>query len=85
MALNNPHLNIIKIKYIKRQIIILLFILNGIFILQDSIAAEIDSVSPRILKLDNRVTMVLSIFLCEIQFGQFFKEWQVLGNISYGL
>jgi hypothetical protein len=28
---------------------------------------------------------VVSIILCEIPFSQFFEEWQVLGDISYGL
>ncbi len=69
MALNNQHLNTKKIKYIKRQIIILLFILKGIFIFQDSIAAEIDSVSPRKLKLDNSVTIINTIINQRIKEG----------------
>ncbi len=69
MAFDNPHFNIKKLKYIKRQIIILLFILKGIFILQDSIAAEIDSVTPRKLKLDNSVTIINTIINQRIKEG----------------
>ena len=69
MAFDNPHFNIKKLKYIKRQIIILLFILTGIFILQYSIAAEIDSVTPRKLKLDNSVTIINTIINQRIKEG----------------
>jgi len=69
MALHIPDLNIKKAKYIKRQKITVLFILLGIFILQDSIAAEIDSVTPRKLKLDNSLNIINTIINQRIKEG----------------
>ena len=49
--------------------IITLFILLSNFVFQASFAAEIDSVTPRKLKLDNSLTMINEIFNQRIQEG----------------
>ena len=51
------------------QKIFILFILISIFVFQDSFAAEIDSVTPRQLKLDNSLTIINTIFNQRMQEG----------------
>ncbi len=51
------------------QKIFIVFILISIFVFQDSFAAEIDSVTPRKLKLDNSLTIINKIFNQRIQEG----------------
>jgi len=69
MALNNPHLNIEKIQPRRRGKTVLLLILSGIFILQSGKAAEIDSVTPRKLALDNSLTSINTIINQRIKEG----------------
>ena len=59
MLLNTPSLSI------KR----LLFILINTFVFQVGLAAEIDSVTPRKLKLDNSLTIINEIFNQRLQEG----------------
>ena len=51
------------------QKIVILFILLGTFVLQAGFAAEIDSVTPRKLKLDNSLTIINEIFNQRMQEG----------------
>lgn len=69
MALNMSHMNIKKLKYIKQQKIALLFILISIFVFRGSFAAEIDSVTPRKLNLDNSLTIINKIINQRIKEG----------------
>ena len=63
------HLNIKKLLFINMQKIFILFIFISIFVFQDSFAAEIDSVTPRKLKLNNSLTIINTIFNQRIQEG----------------
>jgi hypothetical protein len=54
---------------VNMQKIFILFIFISIFISQDSLAAEIDSVTPRNLKLDNSLTIINTIFNQRLQEG----------------
>ena len=49
------------------QKIFILFILISTFLFQTSFAAEIDSVTPRKLKLDNSLTIINTIFNQRLQ------------------
>ena len=68
MSLNTLFINIEKLFITLRKVIILLT-LTAIFVFGISFAAEIDSVTPRKLKLDNSLTAINSIFKQRIQEG----------------
>lgn len=51
------------------QKFIILSVLISVFVFQNSLAAEIDSVTPRELELDNSLTIINSIFNRRIQEG----------------
>ena len=59
--MNLSYLNNKKPVFINLQNICILFILISIFVFQDSFGAEIDSVTPRKLKLDNSLTIINTI------------------------
>jgi hypothetical protein len=69
VSLNIPYLNIKGLLFINVQIKCILFILISTFLFQASFAAEIDSVTPRKLKLDNSLTIINSIFNQRMQEG----------------
>ena len=69
MSLSISYLNIKKFLFVNMQKIFILFILIIIFVFQDSLAAEIDSVTPRKLKLDNSLTIINTIFNQRMQEG----------------
>jgi len=66
---NQMHKSIYRLKnyFFHMQRIVILFILISTFVFQAGIAAEIDSVTPRQLKLDNSLTIINTIFNQRIQ------------------
>ena len=62
MFLKISHLSIKKFLIFHMQKIFILFILMNTFVFKASFAAEIDSVTPRKLKLDNSLAIINTIF-----------------------
>ncbi len=58
-----------ELLFINMQKIFILFILISTFVFQAGFAAEIDSVTPRKIKLDNSLTIINTIFNQRIQEG----------------
>ncbi len=69
MLLNNGLLGVEALLFINMQKIVVLCVLINVFVFQAGFAAEIDSVTPRKLKLDNSRTIINTIFNQRIQEG----------------
>ena len=68
-SLNIIHLNITELLFVKMEKIFILLILINIFVFQASFAAEIDSVTPRKLQLENSLNIINTIFNQRMQEG----------------